>query len=156
MFERLLIANRGEIAVRIIRACRELGIETVAVYSEADAEALHVMLADRAVRLGPAQASASYLAIPRLIDAAHRTGAQAVHPGYGFLSENAAFAHACADAGLVFVGPPADAIERWARRSRPAAWPQRAGVPVVPGDTPGEQDDEAIAPPSSASACRCW
>jgi acetyl-CoA/propionyl-CoA carboxylase, biotin carboxylase, biotin carboxyl carrier protein len=145
MFERLLIANRGEIAVRIIRACRELGIETVAVYSEADAEALHVMLADRAVRLGPAQASASYLAIPRLIDAAHRTGAQAIHPGYGFLSENAAFAHACADAGLTFVGPPADAIERLGSKIEARRLAARAGVPVVPGDTPGEQDDAAIA-----------
>jgi acetyl-CoA/propionyl-CoA carboxylase, biotin carboxylase, biotin carboxyl carrier protein len=145
MFERLLIANRGEIAVRVIRACRELGIESVAVYSDADADALHVLLADRAVLLGPAQASASYLAIPRIIDAARRTGAQAVHPGYGFLSENAAFAQACADAGLVFVGPPPDAIARMGSKIEARRLAQRAGVPVVPGDTPAEQADEAIA-----------
>ena len=109
---RLLVANRGEIALRIIRACREMGIETVAVYSDADATARHVRAADFAVRLGPAPAAESYLKIPAVVDAARAAGADAVHPGYGFLSERAAFAGACAAAGLIFVGPPADAIER--------------------------------------------
>src|SRR5947209_19613393 len=102
---RLLVANRGEIALRIIRACRELGIESVAVYSDADAAAPHAAAADRSVRIGPPIAAESYLSIPNIIDAAKSSGADAVHPGYGFLSENAAFATACADAGLIFVGP---------------------------------------------------
>src|SRR5437764_15178866 len=109
MIRRLLISNRGEIAVRIARACRELGIESVAVYSDADAGAPHVVAANRAVRIGPAPAVESYLSIPKILEAARSAGADAVHPGYGFLSENAAFARACADAGLVFVGPPASA-----------------------------------------------
>src|SRR5262249_7305137 len=112
MIERLLIANRGEIAVRIARACRELGIVPLAVYSDADRTAQHALAADDAVALGPAPASESYLSIPRLIEAARAARADAVHPGYGFLSENAAFARACAGAGLTFVGPPADAIAR--------------------------------------------
>jgi len=112
MFKRLLIANRGEIAVRVIRACRELGTESVAVYSDADARALHVLLADRAVRLGPASPAESYLSIDAVLAAARQVQAEAIHPGYGFLAESAAFAAACARAGIAFVGPPADVIAR--------------------------------------------
>src|SRR2546428_2307786 len=109
--EKVLIANRGEIAVRIIRACRELGIESVAVFSDADRTALHVRQADYAVQVGPPPAAESYLNTARILDAAKQTGAEAVHPGYGFFSENAGFARAVGDAGLVFIGPPVSAIE---------------------------------------------
>src|SRR5918911_1931222 len=111
MFQRVLVANRGEIAVRIIRALHELGVEAVAVYSTADADALHVRLADRAVRIGPPQANESYLKIPTIVAAATTTGCDAVHPGYGFLSENADFVRACEDNDLVFIGPPAAVLE---------------------------------------------
>ncbi|MGE3511633.1 MAG: acetyl/propionyl/methylcrotonyl-CoA carboxylase subunit alpha [Vicinamibacterales bacterium] len=141
---RLLVANRGEIALRIIRACRELGIESVAVYSDADARAQHVLAADRSFRLGPAPPSESYLAIPLVIDAARATGAQAIHPGYGFLSENPDFAAACARAGLVFVGPPSDVIARMGSKIEARQVMQAAGVPVVPGDTPEDQSDEGV------------
>jgi acetyl-CoA carboxylase biotin carboxylase subunit len=142
---RLLVANRGEIAIRIIRACREMGIESVAIYSDADAEARHVRAADIAVRVGPAQASESYLNIPAVIEAARAAGANAVHPGYGFLSERAGFAEACAAAGLIFVGPPAAAIERMGSKIGARALMEQAGVPVVPGRTPADQSDRGIA-----------
>jgi len=144
MIKRLLIANRGEIAVRIIRACREMDIESVAVYSAADNAAPHVTQADRAVAIGAAPASDSYLSIPRLIDAAKRSGADAVHPGYGFLSENAAFAQACADAGLVFVGPPSVVIRQMGSKIEARRVVQAAGVPIVPGETPDDQSDAGL------------
>ena len=144
MIRRLLIANRGEIAVRVIRACRELGIESVAVYSEADERAPHVKLADRAVPIGPGPAIQSYLSIPAILEAARQSRTDAVHPGYGFLSENARFAQACADAGLTFVGPPADVIACMGSKIEARRLMQRAGVPVVPGETPADQSDEGI------------
>ena len=142
---RILVANRGEIAVRVIRACRELGIESVAVYSDADARAQHVLAADFAVRIGPPAPTESYLSIPAIIAAARDSGAQAVHPGYGFLSENEDFAAACADAGLVFIGPPADVIARMGSKIEARRTMQAAGVPVVPGETPDDQSDAGIA-----------
>jgi acetyl-CoA carboxylase biotin carboxylase subunit len=141
---RLLIANRGEIAVRIIRACREARIESVAVYSDVDARAVHVREADRAVRIGPAPPAESYLSIAALIEAARSSGADAVHPGYGFLSERPAFAQACEDAGLVFVGPPAAVIERMGSKIAARALMEAAGVPVVPGSTPADQTDAGV------------
>lgn len=142
------MANRGEIAVRVIRACRELGIPTVAVYSDCDRGARHVRDADQAVHIGASQASESYLNIGRLIDAAQRTGADAVHPGYGFLAENAAFARACAAAGLTFIGPTADAINLMGSKTGARDVARRAGVPVVPGtDAPlgADATDDEIA-----------
>jgi acetyl-CoA carboxylase biotin carboxylase subunit len=144
MIKRILIANRGEIAVRIIRASRELGIESIAVYSEADVRAPHVAEADRAVAIGPAAAADSYLSIPRLLDAVRATGADAVHPGYGFLSENARFAAACEEAGVTFVGPPARVIAQMGSKIRARTLMQAAGVPVVPGETPEDQTDEGV------------
>jgi len=145
VIHRLLIANRGEIALRIIRACRELGIESVSVYSEADAGSPHVGAADRAVVVGPARASESYLSIPRLIAAARETEADGVHPGYGFLAENGAFAEACVEAGLVFVGPPASVIARMGSKIEARRIVAAAGVPIVPGEIPADQSDRGIA-----------
>ncbi len=141
---RVLIANRGEIAIRIARACRESAIESVAVYSDADHDAPHVRAADRAVRIGAAPSSESYLSIPAIVDAARSTSCDAVHPGYGFLSENAAFARACAAAGFVFVGPPADVIERMGSKIAARELMIAAGVPVVPGTTAKDQSDDGI------------
>ncbi len=145
-FTKLLVANRGEIALRVIRACQELGVRTVAVYSEADAHAPHVREADEAVCVGPPPSSQSYLLGDRLIEVALRTGAQAIHPGYGFLSERAWFARAVREAGLVFVGPPAEAIEAMGSKTAARQLAISAGVPVVPGTTEALRDaDEAIA-----------
>jgi acetyl-CoA carboxylase biotin carboxylase subunit len=140
----VLIANRGEIAVRIARACREARLESVAVFSDADADALHVRTADRAVRIGPAPSSESYLSIPAVIGAARESGADAIHPGYGFLSERAELARACDEASLTFIGPPADAIERMGSKIGARTLMQAAGVPVVPGETPRDQLDEGV------------
>ncbi|MER7485950.1 biotin carboxylase N-terminal domain-containing protein [Streptomyces sp. NPDC126497] len=145
MFETVLVANRGEIAVRVIRTLRSMGVRSVAVYSDADAGARHVREADTAVRIGPAAASESYLSVERLLDAAARTGAQAVHPGYGFLAENAAFARACTEAGLVFIGPPADAIALMGDKIRAKETVRAAGVPVVPGSSGSGLTDEQLA-----------
>jgi 3-methylcrotonyl-CoA carboxylase alpha subunit len=142
---RILVANRGEIAVRVIRACRELGIPSVAVYSDADARGPHVFLADGAIRIGPASPAESYLSIPAILDAARTTGADAIHPGYGFLSENAEFAAACELAGITFIGPPAAVIDRLGSKIAARAIAQKAGVPVVPGETPVDQSSDAIA-----------
>jgi 3-methylcrotonyl-CoA carboxylase alpha subunit len=141
---RLLIANRGEIAVRIIRACREARIESVAVYSDADARAVHVREADRSVRIGPASPAESYLSVDALIEAARLTVSDAVHPGYGFLSERPAFARACEQAGFIFVGPPATVIEQMGSKIAARALMESAGVPVVPGSTPTDQTDRGL------------
>ena len=133
MFKRILIANRGEIAVRIIRACREMGIETVAVYSTADADALHVQLATMAVCIGPAKAAQSYLNQTAILAAAVESGCDAIHPGYGFLSENDEFADLCVQCGLVFIGPSGDVIRKMGNKAAARALMQQAGVPVVPG-----------------------
>jgi 3-methylcrotonyl-CoA carboxylase alpha subunit len=144
VIKRLLIANRGEIALRIIAACRELGVESVAVFSEIDADALHVKAADRTVAIGPAPAADSYLSIQKIIAAAKSSGADAVHPGYGFLSENASFAAACEQAGIIFVGPPSHVLAKVGSKIAARAAMVGANVPVVPGETPADQSDAGV------------
>lgn len=142
MFKKVLIANRGEIAVRVIRACAERGIPTVAVYSDADRSALHVLYADEAYHIGPPPSRESYLRGDTIIDVARRAGADAIHPGYGFLSENAEFAAACIDAGITFIGPSPDAIEKMGDKSTARETVARRGVPLVPGSEKGLRDEE--------------
>ena len=143
-FHKLLIANRGEIACRIMRTAKRMGLRTVAVFSQADRNAMHVALADEAVCIGPPPAKDSYLNIPAIIAAARETRAEAVHPGYGFLSENAAFAQACADAGLIFVGPSAETIRLMGSKAQAKARMQAAGVPIVPGYHGADQSAAAM------------
>src|SRR5450432_906348 len=142
MFKKILIANRGEIAVRVIRACHETGIAAVAVYSDVDRAALHVRKADEAYPIGAAPASESYLNIQKIIDVAARSGADSIHPGYGFLSENAKFARACSDAGVKFIGPTAAAMDAMGSKTRARQAMERAGVPVVPGTARGLESFE--------------
>src|SRR5437773_3841174 len=144
MFKKILIANRGEIAVRILRACRELGMQSVSVFSEADRKSLHVRLADEAYTIGPAPSRESYLRIDKLMDVARRAGCDAVHPGYGFLAENAALPRACADAGLTFIGPSPEAMEALGAKTAGRQLARRVEVPTVPGP------NDAIEKPEDA------
>src|SRR6201982_29222 len=140
MFSKILIASRGETALRIIRACEELGVATVAVYSELDRDALHVKRADEAYLLGPGPAAESYLVVEKLLDAIERSGAEAVHPGYGFLAENAAFAAELEKRGIPFIGPPASAIDAMGSKTKARDLMAKAGVPIVPGTTEPVKD----------------
>jgi 3-methylcrotonyl-CoA carboxylase alpha subunit len=140
MFKKILIANRGEIACRVAASARRLGVRTVAVYSDADADALHVQACDEAVHIGGSAPKDSYLRWERILQAAKDTGAQAIHPGYGFLSENEEFANACAAAGLVFIGPPASAIQAMGLKAESKQLMEKAGVPLVPGYHGSDQD----------------
>jgi acetyl-CoA carboxylase biotin carboxylase subunit len=144
MFKKILIANRGEIALRILRACRELGLKTVAVHSEVDARALHVRFADEAVCIGPAPASRSYLNIPAIISAAEITAADAIHPGYGFLSENAEFARICAKCGITFIGPTPEAMRAWGDKVTARKNAERFGLPLLPGSSVLESPEHAV------------
>ncbi len=149
MFKKILIANRGEIGVRVIRACHELGIVAVAVYSEVDRASLHVMKADEAYLIGPPSPAESYLNIERIVSTAKQCGADAIHPGYGFLSENPAFASACRNAGIKFIGPPPEAIELMGSKTRARQQMEKAGVPFVPGTSHGL---ESLAQASAVAA----
>src|SRR5271170_3905575 len=142
MFKKILVANRGEIAVRVIRACRELGIPSVAVYSDVDRASLHVRKADEAYRIGPPAAAESYWNIANILDVAKQSGADAIHPGYGFLSENAKFAQACADAGVEFIGPSPASMEMMGSKTRARQEMEKAGVPFVPGTSRGLESAE--------------
>ena len=150
MFKKVLIANRGEIACRVMRTCQRLGIKTVGVYSDPDRHALHVQMADEAVHIGPAKAAESYLDWKRILKAAKDTGAEAVHPGYGFLSENTEFSAECAKAGIVFIGPGPEAIELMGSKSAAKSLMEKAGVPV----TPGYHGDDQSPPKLEAEAKR--
>ena len=150
MFRKILIANRGEIACRVMRTANRLGAATVAVYAEADANALHVAMSDEAVLIGPSPVQESYLVIEKIIAAAQRTGAEAIHPGYGFLAENAAFAEACAAAGIVFVGPPPAAIRAMGEKAAAKALMEKADVPIVPGYHGDDQDDAVLSQAAEA------
>ena len=145
MFSKILIANRSEIACRVIRTARKMGVATVAVYSDADRNALHVSMADEAVNIGPAPSRESYLRADRIIEACKATGAEAVHPGYGFLSENSQFAQLCSENGIVFIGPPAAAIEAMGSKSAAKSIMETAGVPLVPGYHEADQSPERLA-----------
>jgi 3-methylcrotonyl-CoA carboxylase alpha subunit len=145
MFSKILIANRGEIACRVIKTARRMGIETVAVFSDADRGARHVAMADEAVHIGGSPARESYLVVDKILDAARRTGAQAIHPGYGFLSENAGFAEACEKAGIVFIGPPPAAIRAMGSKSEAKKIMEKARVPLVPGYHGDDQSPDLLA-----------
>ena len=145
MFKKVLVANRGEIAVRILRACEERGLQTVAVYSEADRNALHVRYANEAFLIGPPPSSQSYLRIDKIIDVAKRSGADAIHPGYGFLAENDEFAQACVDEGIAFIGPTPENMRAMGDKVTARQTMIAAGVPVVPGSAHGLRDDEVAA-----------
>src|SRR5712692_913152 len=142
MFQRILVANRGEIALRVIRACRDLGIDVVAVFSEADRDAPYLKLADEAICIGPANSSESYLNIPRIISAAEISNVQAIHPGYGFLSENAHFAEVCRSCGIEFIGPPHQAMALMGNKARARAVARECGVPVTTGSEGIVQNEE--------------